>query len=153
MSQQSPGGDGARRGGADGSAASRYAQPPYAQAAYPQQGAVQPYGSAPRYAPPGAYPVAPPREKSKALAITTLSIAIPAAVLRFLPFVGMIFIPIVIITMILAIVAISTKAPGKGMSITALIFSIVGLIVPFVLTALSLGAFLTVLIEGSSSFG
>lgn len=135
MSQQSPQGPGG-------------ALPPYAQ---PSQAAVQPYGHAqPVYAPPGAYPQAPPRRQTKTLAITALCIAIPAAILRFLPFVGMLLIPVVVITLILAIVALSLKLPGKGMSITALVVSIVGLVLPFITTFLSIGLFLSAVIEGSA---
>ncbi|MGO1627995.1 hypothetical protein [Microbacterium sp.] len=155
MSSSDPQSEGAPQPGHPGDARPA----PYAGAAQPGY-AVAPHGQPqpPVYAPPGAYAAQPqavyappgmyappggrPAPPSKALAITALSIAIPAAVLRFLPIVGALFIPFVIASMIIAIVAIVKHSPGRAMSIWALVVSIVGFVLPFILFFISAGSFL-----------
>ncbi|WP_162893375.1 hypothetical protein [Microbacterium halotolerans] len=123
-----------------------YAAAPQGQMQTPVYGPPGAHTAQPQavYAPPGMYAApggraAPP---SKALAITALSIAIPAAVLRFLPIVGGLFIPFVIASLIIAIVAIVKHSPGRAMSIWALVISIVGFVLPFILFFISAGSFL-----------
>lgn len=106
----------------------RQGQPPHEAAQ------VSPY-----YAPPGAFSHAVPRRPSRWMAITALSIVIPAALLRFLPFIGALFILPVIVAMIFAVLALIVQRRGTGMSIAALVIGVVGLIVPVMLTMLRLG--------------
>lgn len=87
------------------------------------------------YAPPHGYGApAPRRPASKALAITALSIAIPASLLALVPFVGRFFTPAVIAAIVVAIVALAMRRPGTGMSIAAIVVSVVvGLVAPVAL--------------------
>lgn len=89
------------------------------------------------FAPPGGY--GRPRRPSRWMAVTALSIAIPAALLRFVPFIGGVFILPVIVAIVFAIVALAVHTRGRGMSIAALIIGVVGLVVPTVLTLMRVG--------------
>jgi len=121
-----------------------------AQGPYPQQPPVQQYYAPPAaYAPPGAYPApaAAPRRPSRWMAITALSIAIPAALLRFVPFVGGLFIVPVLVAIVFAVIALAVQKQGRAMSVWALAIGIVGLVMPVFFTVFRLGLF------GVSLFG
>lgn len=92
------------------------------------------------YAPPGAHPRPAAKPPSRWMAITALSIVIPAALLRFVPFVGGLFIVPVLVAMVFAVLALVIQKSAVGMSVAALVIGVVGLIVPIVLTVLRLSA-------------
>ena len=97
---------------------------------------------APGYPPAGyGVPPAPPKApdtRPKTLAIIALILAIVGVVMAFIPFVNWIAGLVLLAAFIIALIAlISKKQGGTGMSITALILSVVGGIISVVMIALS----------------
>lgn len=113
-------------------------QPPQQHGGFgTQPGALS---SPPPVAPYGAG--APPQSGGKGLAITALVLAIVGAVLCFIPFASFGGVPIVIVALILAIIALVKKANGKGMSIASLIVAGVGLLAGIVTVFITVSVFI-----------
>lgn len=124
--------------------AGQYA-PPAAQYAPPagQYPAPPSYPGAPvpPYAQPGmAYPgpsTAPvgPDTRPKILAIIALVASIVGLVVAFIPFFGWLSAPILFAALVMAIIALAVKSQGgKGLSITAIVISVVGGITAIVIS-------------------
>ncbi|WJL96279.1 DUF4190 domain-containing protein [Microbacterium sp. ET2] len=122
--------------------------PPAAQYAPPagQYAAPPSYPGAPLppYAQPGiAYPGGPsspggPDTRPKVLAIIALVASIVGLLIAFIPFLGWLSAPILLAALVMAIIALALKSQGgKGLSITALIISVVGGIMAIVVTVVA----------------
>ncbi|RKT31208.1 hypothetical protein DEU34_3147 [Microbacterium sp. AG1240] len=141
--------------------------PPYAAQAAP--GAPAGYG-APRQDYPGAPPTwgppagssapgapwnpGPPRGGSSVLAVLALVASILGVLISFVPFIGSILAWALFATaVVLAIIALVKKTPGKGMSIAALIITGAGFLLSIVwaVVLFAIGAFGSALSSGSSS--
>ena len=99
----------------------------------PHPAAVSP---APAYAPPPGYPPAPtpPDTRPKTRSLSALVLAGVGLVMAVIPFVNWFAGPVLIAAFIVSLIAlISKKHGGKGLSIAALVTSVVGWIVAFVM--------------------
>ncbi|GAA1694803.1 hypothetical protein GCM10009808_09840 [Microbacterium sediminicola] len=115
------------------------AQPTAPTAAYPPPPAgYPPAGQPPQYGAPTPPPAAPD-SRPKTLAMVALIIAIVGIVMAVIPFVTWISGLVLLAAFIISLIAlISKKHGGKGMSIAALIISVVGWIVSIVMTFVSI---------------
>lgn len=121
-----------------------YAVPPQFQGGSP--GAVTPAGyPGLQLAYAGGRPPAPPRP-GRTIAVTALVLALVAALIGFIPLIGFLGVPVAIAAGIVAIVALARRAEGRGMSIGALVVSVLAFLLPWIMS------FVYVLLLAGSSF-
>ncbi|MDL9978895.1 hypothetical protein [Microbacterium candidum] len=135
-----------------------YGAPPVGQQAYGAPPVAQPgqypglppqYPGQPLYPAPPGYGVSPgPDTRPKTLAIIAFVLAVVGAVVAFVPVATLFSGVLLLAGFIIGLIAlISKKHGGTGLSIAAIVVSVVGWIVSIVMTVVSIGMF------GWSTFG
>ncbi len=114
--------------------------PPAPPAPGPAQPAAENAAVPPAYAPPPGYTsvAAPSDSRPKTLAIVAIVLAGVGLVMAFIPFVNWFAGPVLIAAFIVSLIAlIGKKHGGTGLSIAAIVISVVGWIVAFVMILVS----------------